>query len=89
MDLSIPLANSNCRDQYRNARSSTACSAGTGTSSGNLEQSVRRLADQQYRVMETGSNAKMLGNEIATTLGGRFVIREVWRFSFEDYLSWS
>ena len=50
------------------------------------EQFVRRLADQQYRVMVTGSNAKMLSNEIATTLGGRFVIREVWPFSFEEYL---
>lgn len=51
------------------------------------EQFVRRLADQQYRVMVTGSNAKMLSNEIATTLGGRFVIREIWPFSFREYLS--
>jgi len=48
---------------------------------------VRRLADQQYRVMVTGSNAKMLSSEIATTLGGRFVIREVFPFSFQEYLS--
>lgn len=50
------------------------------------EQFVRRLADQQYRVMVTGSNAKMLSSEVATTLGGRFIIREVWPFSFTEYL---
>ena len=50
------------------------------------EQFVRRLADQKYRVMVTGSNAKMLSGEIATTLGGRFVIREIWPFSFSEYL---
>lgn len=52
------------------------------------EQFVRRLADQQYRVMVTGSNAKMLSSEIATTLGGRFVIREIWPFSFQEYLAY-
>ena len=50
------------------------------------EQFVRRLSDQQYRIMVTGSNAKMLSSEIATTLGGRFVIREVWPFSFKEYV---
>ena len=38
------------------------------------EQFVRRLADQKYRVYVTGSNAKMLSKDIATTLGGRFMI---------------
>ena len=52
------------------------------------EKFVRRLADQQYRVMVTGSNAKMLSSEIATTLGGRFVIREIWPFSFQEYLAY-
>ena len=50
------------------------------------EQFVRRLSDQKYRVMVTGSNAKMLSSEIATTLGGRFIIREIWPFSFWEYL---
>ena len=53
---------------------------------GGWEQFVRRLADQRYRVMVTGSNAKMLSSEIASTLGGRFIVREVWPFSFEEYL---
>ena len=42
------------------------------------EKFVRRLADQGYRVYVTGSNAKMLSSEIATTLGGRFVIKYVY-----------
>ena len=52
------------------------------------EKFVRRLADSKYRVMVTGSNAKMLSREIATTLGGRFIIREVFPFSFREYLGW-
>lgn len=51
------------------------------------EKFVRRLADQGYRVYVTGSNAKMLSNEIATTLGGRFMIQHVYPFSFVEYLS--
>ncbi len=52
------------------------------------EQFVRRLSDQQYRIMVTGSNAKMLSSEVATTLGGRFVIRETWPFSFSEFLTY-
>ena len=37
------------------------------------EKFARRLADQKYQVYITGSNAKMLSSEIATTLGGRYV----------------
>lgn len=43
------------------------------------EKFARRLADQKYRVFITGSNAKMLSSEIATTLGGRYMIHEVFR----------
>ena len=50
------------------------------------EKFVRRLADQKYRVYVTGSNAKMLSSEIATTLGGRFMIQEVFPYSFLEYL---
>lgn len=52
------------------------------------EKFVRRLADQKYRVMVTGSNAKMLSREVATTLGGRYVIREVFPFSYHEYLKY-
>jgi predicted AAA+ superfamily ATPase len=50
------------------------------------EKFARRLADQGYRVYITGSNAKMLSSEIATTLGGRYVVRNVYPFSFKEYL---
>lgn len=52
------------------------------------EKFVRRLADSKYRVMVTGSNAKMLSIQIATTLGGRFVIREIFPFTWREYLSY-
>ncbi|MDR0842061.1 MAG: ATP-binding protein [Acidobacteriota bacterium] len=51
------------------------------------EKFARRLADQGYRVFITGSNAKMLSSEIATTLGGRYMIQQVWPFSFEEFLT--
>jgi len=53
------------------------------------EKFARRLADQGYRIYITGSNATMLSSEIATTLGGRFMIRQVYPFSFREYLTLS
>lgn len=50
------------------------------------ERFARRLADQKYRIYVTGSNAKMLSSEIATTLGGRFIVQNVYPFSFQEYL---
>ena len=50
------------------------------------EKFARRLADQKYQVYITGSNAKMLSSEIATTLGGRYLVQEVFPYSFEEYL---
>jgi uncharacterized protein len=47
---------------------------------------VRRLADEGKRVYVTGSNAQMLSNEIATTLGGRFINKEILPLSFQEYL---
>ena len=44
------------------------------------EKFVRRLADSKYRVFVTGSNAKMLSKEVYTTLGGRFIAREIFPF---------
>jgi len=51
------------------------------------EKFARRLADQGYRVYVTGSNAKMLSSEIATTLGGRYVIQNIYPYSFSEYLT--
>ena len=50
------------------------------------EKFARRLADQKYQVYVTGSNAKMLSSEIATTLGGRYMIQEVYPYSLKEYL---
>lgn len=51
------------------------------------EKFARRLADQKYQIYITGSNAKMLSSEIATTLGGRYMIHEVYPYSFQEYLN--
>ena len=51
------------------------------------EKFARRLADNKYSVCITGSNAKMLSKEMATVLGGRFLVQNVFPFSFEEYLS--
>jgi len=51
------------------------------------EKFGRRLADQGYQVYITGSNAKMLSSEIATTLGGRYIISDVYPFSFQEFLT--
>ena len=50
------------------------------------EHFARRLADEKYRVCITGSNAHMLSRDIASTLGGRYLMREVYPFSFEEAL---
>ena len=50
------------------------------------EKFARRLADRKYQVYITGSNAKMLSSEIATTLGGRYMVQEVFPYSFAEYL---
>ncbi|MDR3002348.1 MAG: ATP-binding protein [Fibromonadaceae bacterium] len=52
------------------------------------EKFARRLADsKEYRVFITGSNAKMLSKEMATTLGGRYLIKNIYPFSFLEYLT--
>lgn len=48
---------------------------------------VRRLTDAKYRIYVTGSNAKMLSKEVATTLGGRFFIYDAYPYSFKEYLA--
>ena len=52
------------------------------------EKFARRLADDKYRVIITGSNARMLGREMYATLGGRYIPKEVFPFSFKEYLTY-
>lgn len=51
------------------------------------EKFARRLANEKYHVYVTGSNAKMLSKDVATTLGGRFFIIDVYPYSFREYLT--
>ncbi len=48
---------------------------------------ARRLADNKYRVYITGSNAKMLGSDVSTTLGGRYITKHIMPYSFSEFLS--
>lgn len=50
------------------------------------EKFVRRTADMKYKVSITSGNSKMLSSEIASTLGGRFVIMNIYPYSFAEYL---
>lgn len=50
------------------------------------EHFARRLADEKYRVFITGSNAHMLSREVSSTLGGRYLTKEIFPFSFGEYL---
>lgn len=50
------------------------------------EKFARRLSESKYRIMITGSNAKMLSREIASSLGGSYISRDIFPFSFEEYL---
>ena len=55
----------------------------------NWEKFARRLADEGYVVFVTGSNSKMLSRQIASTLGGRFMIKEILPLSFKEYLNFN
>ena len=52
------------------------------------EHFARRLADQKMRVYITGSNAKMLSFEMASTLGGRYIPKMIMPFSFAETLDY-
>lgn len=50
------------------------------------EHFARRLANQKYKVFITGSNAKMLSRDIATTLGARYFDERIYPYSFREFL---
>ncbi len=50
------------------------------------EKFVRRMTDTKRIVYVTGSNAKMLSRDVATTLGGRLFIKEIFPYSFPEFL---
>lgn len=47
---------------------------------------VRRLRDQHYTVLISGSNSRMLSKEIGSVLGARFIKKEVLPFSLKEIL---
>ena len=53
----------------------------------NWEKFARRMADTGHIVYLTGSNAKMLSGEINTTLGGRYLVKEIYPYSFKEFLN--
>src|SRR5208337_2503245 len=44
------------------------------------ERFVRRIHDEGYKIFLTGSNARLLGSELATHLTGRYVKIELYPF---------
>jgi predicted AAA+ superfamily ATPase len=52
------------------------------------EKFARRLSEAKHHVMITGSNAKMLNHEITSTLGGSYIQRNIYPFSFAEYLKY-
>ncbi len=49
---------------------------------------VNRLHRQGFNIIVTGSNAKLLGRDLATHLTGRHISLELFPFSFEEYLKY-
>jgi predicted AAA+ superfamily ATPase len=47
---------------------------------------VRKLVDTRYRVFITGSNARLLSQEYATHLGGRYLELEIFPLTFREFL---
>ena len=52
------------------------------------EKFVRRLFDDDKKIFITGSNAKLLSSELATTLSGRHLKMELYPFSFSEFLAY-
>lgn len=47
---------------------------------------ARRMADSGYKTYITGSNSEMLSTEMASTLGGRFMVMEIETLSFKEFV---
>lgn len=50
------------------------------------ERFVRRLFTEKKKVFITGSNAKLLSSEFSTSLTGRYIKKELYPFSFKEFL---
>ncbi|MCK4348726.1 MAG: ATP-binding protein [Thermoplasmatales archaeon] len=54
-----------------------------------FETFVRRLQDQEKKIILTGSNATMLSKELGTHLTGRYKSFEIFPFSFREFLKFN
>ncbi|MGI5172125.1 ATP-binding protein [Treponema sp. OMZ 840] len=52
----------------------------------NWELYIRQKLDQNFRVVLTGSNASLLSRELGTKLTGRHIVKELFPFSYAEYL---
>jgi hypothetical protein len=55
----------------------------------NWESFVRFRLDEGYRIFITGSNASMLSKELGTKLTGRHITKELFPFSYSEYLAFT
>lgn len=53
----------------------------------NWERYVRQKLDEKYQIVITGSNASLLSKELGTKLTGRHVTKELFPFSFNEFIS--
>jgi hypothetical protein len=53
------------------------------------ENFVRFRLDEKYKVFITGSNASMLSRELGTKLTGRHISKELFPFSYSEYLAFT
>lgn len=53
------------------------------------ERFARRLYEEGYKIFITGSNAKLLGSELATHLTGRYFKIDLYPFSFREFLAFN
>lgn len=51
------------------------------------ERYVRHKLDQGYKLVVTGSNASLLSRELGTKLTGRHITRELFPFSYREFIS--
>ena len=51
------------------------------------EKFARRMADTKHSVYITGSNARMLSQDIQSTLGGRYIPVDVYPYNFIEFLA--
>ncbi|OHE60016.1 MAG: ATPase [Treponema sp. GWA1_62_8] len=55
----------------------------------NWELYVRQKLDERFQIIITGSNSSLLGGELGTKLTGRHITKELYPFSYSEFLDFS